>query len=232
MRRMSVVVLVAACSSSTSSDPVVADPDAPVDAAPHANVMSYDVLVTSDYVKLVPTIDMPDCLTHQAFPPVGTCGYRTDVVAEACRPASNTTAAIGGTAPSFVDDGAFYFGAIAAGQTLVLDAPSDARHAEIALGAHVFPDVTNVAATFHRDPQSCDSCGTLDVSWTTDGDSALVDFTDPHTPICHAAGSATSIANVPLPPKVIGLLGPDVHDSPFGQIRVWHGTMVAAPPNP
>lgn len=98
------------------------------------------------------------------------------------------------------------------------------RRAAAAARVGAFPTTSAVAAVHHESISHAP--GSLDVTWTTDGASTLVDPRELLRNLCHVAGasSTTLDPSAGVGASVTGLTVPMVMTSPLGEIRVWRAS--------
>jgi hypothetical protein len=193
---------------------------------PPIAVASYDVIVTSETVRIEPSYSPNDASCRprgvEEFPAIGECTEQTDAVSFPCGEptASVTSASVDGVA-AIGDPVAKRFSVTvnsSADSVLVLDGIFGPIN--VALNATGLPTPTVTATELATG---------YDIAWTTDvpAASAVVDVTAglivKH---CHVTMQSYGYAGDPS--AVIGVrvqpfLSRETHSTPYGDIRVWRG---------
>ncbi len=227
-----VTVASAGCSITASNPPAPPDTGFPITEnppPPRVRVDSYDVLVGSQSIRMIPhfTAELEYCQPTglDVFPTVGACLDQPDQITTPCGISSDVTnLQVDGVMATPDQDTKEIMIVANASASSVLEIRGDLGTSSIPLHASGLPTPTTTTT-----PTSTG----VDLAWTTDvaAASTLVEVTAGlvvrH---CHVAQQTyTFEGQPPTTIRVQPFLPPEVVLTPYGEIRVWRGNGKAAP---
>ncbi|MBA3539255.1 MAG: hypothetical protein H0T79_06475 [Deltaproteobacteria bacterium] len=209
----------------TSSNPPPPDTGSTITEnppAPAARVASYDVVVGSQTVRVVPhyEADVAYCVPTgvEVFPLVGECTTQSDAISTPCGVTSDVSQVsidgVAATPDPQTQDAAIVVNT-SASSVLRLDGAFGT--ADIPLHASGLPTPTITTTP---------TASGVDIAWTTDvpAASSLVEITSglvvDH---CQVAQQTYTVDGQPISIRVQPFLQVETHQTPYGQVRVWRG---------